>query len=301
MRKLVKKDSCSSLGKENKNISGTCLAIPDLNKLVSSIVQVSNDKVKTMKSKDKLKLLQNKVKKIKGNNIGCDVKKEECLIQQLSPELYKKYYKPVMPREWYDHPYEWLSNVEIEEVLRQYEENPKNNFKFLAVSPINFSDQINNYFAITKSNTCVSNALCNLNKDKLREFLSKKKYKLGIVFNTDTYGNSGKHWICVFANVNPRSKNYGIYYFDSNASFESKYIDEITKKIQAYTYTLTHKPISIHKNTIRVQKTTNSECGMFCLYMIINMIKNKSFHSLINNKLTDELVFKHREIYFNKI
>jgi len=294
------KQYCSPIGEDIYDSSGSCIAKVDLNKLIKSKTSLTNANLADLSSKDKIKLLQKEVKKRKlsnNSNQYCDIKKESCVINMLSPELYKKYFKPLMPLSWYNNPDKWLSNVDINNVLIQYENNLKNNFKLLDISPINYSDKINNFF----SSQCVSDNLCSINKDSLEKLQKQRKWKLSIIFNTDIYGNPGKHWICIFVNINPNSKNYGIYYFDSNASFQSKYINEILNKLKTSTQELTGKDIRVYKNKIRVQKTTNTECGMFCLYMTINMLKNKSFHKLINSSLTDELAFKHREIFFNKL
>lgn len=296
---MVKKNArgyCSSIGEEHYNEGGSCMAPKDLNKLVKSQIDISNDKLSKLSGKKKVNLLKNKLKTEK-KDIGCNIEKEGCIIKTLRPEIYKKYYKPIVPESWYDNPYAWLSNIDIYNVLIQYEQDPKNNFKLLDVSPINYSDKISSFF----SSECVSQNLCNVNKESISQFMKRKQWKLGIVFNTDTYGNPGKHWICIFVNINSKSKNYGIYYFDSNAVFKSEYINKILNQLKTLTEDLTKKPIKVYRNTLKVQKTTNSECGMFCLYMIINMMKNKSFDKLLKDGLTDNLVFKHREIFFNKL
>lgn len=296
---MVKKNAreyCSSIGEEEYNKAGSCIAPKVLNKLVKNEVVITNDKLSKLSSIKKINLLKNKLNN-KQNDIKCNIDKEGCIIKTLNPEIYKKYYKPIMPESWNDNPHSWLSNIDINNVLSQYEQDPKNNFKLLDVSPINYDDKISSFF----SSECVSQNLCNINKESVSNFIKRKQWKLGIVFNTDRYGNPGKHWICIFANINPKSKNYGIYYFDSNAVFKSEYINKILKQLKTLTEELTKKKIKVYRNTVKVQKTTNSECGMFCLYMIINMMKNKSFEKLLKDDLTDNLVFKHREIFFNKL
>ena len=51
-------------------------------------------------------------------------------------------------------------------------------------------------------------------------------------------------------------------------------------------------------NKIEHQKT-DSECGMYCLYFIIEMLKDKDIKCFLKNKIPDVKVFKLRNEYFN--
>ena len=45
----------------------------------------------------------------------------------------------------------------------------------------------------------------------------------------------------------------------------------------------------------------NSECGMYCLYFIIQMLTtNKSFENFSNNKIHDKKMIRLRKKYFNQ-
>ena len=44
----------------------------------------------------------------------------------------------------------------------------------------------------------------------------------------------------------------------------------------------------------------HSECGMYCLYMIIQLLKSDKTFKLLNSKrITDDSVWKCRKKYFN--
>ena len=57
---------------------------------------------------------------------------------------------------------------------------------------------------------------------------------------------------------------------------------------------------TIIENDIEHQET-ESECGMYCLYFIIEMLKDKNLNYFLENKIDDAEVFKLRKKYFNVI
>jgi hypothetical protein len=187
---------------------------------------------------------------------------------------------PQKPSIWKQNPRTWLSNIDILNILTQYEKKYKK-FKFLGVFPIDFG---NSNFA----GGCISQALCNIKFD----FVSHNKF--AAVFNTDKHYQSGSHWICFFANTNPRSKNFGFYFFDSNGL---PCPSEIKTLYNSFRTQLNSKKFDFHENLIQKQ-FKNTECGMFCIYFIIQMLKNKSFNSVINDNVRDDEVFKLRNILF---
>ena len=63
-----------------------------------------------------------------------------------------------MPVEWKTNPTAWLSTIDINKVMKQYEKN--SDFVFLGAVPIDFDYD----FGI---GTCVSNELCNLDVENM--------------------------------------------------------------------------------------------------------------------------------------
>jgi len=287
---IINKSQCSPSAEKNLKKSGSCIVNKDLNNMLVQHKIINKKDVSTLSHSKKIDLLKKK----------SNCTNEACAVNKLDNTIYEKYFKPIMPKDWYKFSNEWLSNIDIENVLEQYENEPKFNFKLLAISPIDWNVKLGYFF----NSECVTNELCSVNTKKINTFKKNKKWKLAIVFNTDTHSGPGQHWISLFVNMNERSKNYGIYYFDSNGSFESKYINDIIKKLKTHIDAINKKPIKVFSNKIAIQ-TTNSECGMYSLVFIIYMIKNKPFKEVLkifkqDNK-KDNHVFKHREILFNKI
>lgn len=189
-------------------------------------------------------------------------------------------YVPQKPTSWKHDPKMWLSNIDIMQVMSQYSKK-YTKLNFLGVFPIDFA-----YSNIL--GTCVSKALCNVQFD----FNSHDKF--AAVFNTDKHYESGSHWICCFCNTNPRSKHFGFYFFDSNGN---PCPPEIKSLYESFNTQLNVENFEFNENLIRKQYR-NTECGMFCLYFIIESLKNKSFKTIINDDVYDDKVFKLRNVLF---
>ena len=58
------------------------------------------------------------------------------------------------------------------------------------------------------------------------------------------------------------------------------------------------KKFSFYYNDRRHQYK-NSECGMYCLYFIIALLKNKPFDKFLNKRVKDEEMEETRKKYFN--
>jgi len=221
-------------------------------------------------------------------NMSSSCDKESCWLRSkfmegnLDKELLNYTFAPKAPNNWKTKPDEWLSSVDIESVMKQYEKFYKC-FVFLGPSPIDY-DKHKLY------GECVWEELCKFN---LSEEIKKNKNKIGVIFNTHPHFKSGEHWISMFINI---KKKY-IIYFDSNGNEPPP---EVRKFVE--TITTQGKQLGInfdyYENTIEHQET-ESECGMYCLYFIIEMLKDKPATYFLKHKIDDEEVFKLRKKYFN--
>ena len=83
---------------------------------------------------------------------------------------------PAAPEEWTKKPDEWLSTVDIQKVMKQWE-NSYPCFEFLGPSPIDYDKQ-------QLFGECVWEELC---KFSLKSCKKRGKYKIGIIFNLDIH------------------------------------------------------------------------------------------------------------------
>ena len=218
--------------------------------------------------------------------------KESCWLRQLAfdskdvKNLFS-YFAPESPKTWAKNPNEWLSSVDITKVMKQYETTFPS-FEFLGPSPIDFDKTPKG------ESSCVFEELCDF---ELKKYLNPAdpKHKIGIIFNTDPHYLSGSHWISLFINV----KKQFIFFFDSTGDAPPKEITKFVKKIIKQ-----GKDVGLHLKYIvnnKEHQKHNTECGMYSLFMIINLLKEtRSPEDFLTTIFSDKEMERFRSIFFNK-
>ena len=279
--KKFRKLNCSA-NKQNKDKNYTCYSKNSLEK----IKRLWNKKhpenlINTNDSKEIWKELKNKLIHV------CST--ERCWIKQkfmennLDIELINNTHAPNAPKSWKNNLNEWLTSVDIEKVMKQYEKEYPN-FTFIGPSPIDFDKKL-------LFGECVWNELCNLNIIKL---LKEGKNKIGIIFNTDPHYKEGSHWISLFIDINRKF----IFYFDSNGDKVPVQVLNLIERIEKQ-----GTEINIDFTTYFNRKEhqySNTECGMYSLYFLNQMITTDKTPPEFNSKrILDKEVESLRLIYFN--
>ena len=215
---------------------------------------------------------------------------EKCWLRQnfskhkLSKDLLLYTFAPNAPESWKTNPNEWLSSVDIEKVMKQYEDK-HSDFVFLGPSPIDFDKQ-------QRNGECVWKELCEFN---LEEQLANNKTKFGFIFNTDPHYSSGSHWISMFLDMNKNT----LFFFDSTGDRPPREVSALIRRImsQGKASGVTLRKIINDK----VHQNSNTECGMYCLHMIISMLENKHTPSyFMSKRVSDSEMEDLRRIYFNE-
>lgn len=219
----------------------------------------------------------------------CEV--ESCWLRQkfikenLDKDLLNFTFAPKSPEEWKKNPSEWLSSIDIENVMKQYE-HAYPSFQFIGPTPIDFD-------TLTLYDQCVWEELC---KFDLYTQINNGKTKIAIVFNTDPHYKGGSHWIALFINI---QKKY-IYYFDSNGNPPPNEINKFIERVDTQGQNLGIK-FNIMSNYPFEHQMQDSECGMYVLYFIIEVLTNRKQPDYFNkNRITDEEMNKLRKKYFNE-
>ena len=271
-----KNDKCAP----KKSLEFTCYDKQSLYKLKNAWNKKHpNKKIKSNVPKE----IWKKIKYYKKNSC----KRESCWLKQefiknnLDYKLKKLTFAPKYPKSWYKNENEWLNSMDILNIFKQYEHKYQK-FKFIGPSPIDYDTSTHD--------GCVWNELCNFN---LSDYIQNKKRKIGIVFNLDTHDKGGSHWVALFIDANKK----GIYYFDSYGDKIPNRINNFVKTVQEQSNIL-GTTYNYHYNNNRHQYK-GSECGMYCLYFIIHMLKNKDFDYFLKNKISDDAMLKLRKQYFN--
>ena len=195
-------------------------------------------------------------------------------------------FSPDRPNSWNKNPVSWLSNYDIGGVLKQYElAHP--DFKLLGPSAIDYDEE-----PYGEKDKCVWNDLCRLS---LQNLYNHGKRKLGIVFNLDKHDKGGSHWVCLFIDI-PKEE---IYFFDSYGFRIHPGVNKFAKMVikQSINSAYTKKFVR-YSNDIEHQLVTDSECGTYCLYIIIELLKGVKFSKLVSKRIPDSRMLKMRKIYF---
>jgi hypothetical protein len=207
--------------------------------------------------------------------------------------LYSLYlsdnFKPQYPNKWHSNPNEWLSNLDIDKVMSQYE-NAYDCFEFIGPTPIDFDSRDTNKI----DNTCVCTKMCTFN---LKSYLDAKKSKIGIIFNTDPHCKTGEHWISLFINI----KKCEIFFYDSVGNKMPKEVNHFIKRICKQGKELP-QPIhfKIDSNENIEHQRGDTECGMYSLFFIIHMLTDKLTPSYIKTHVfTDNYIQTFRKKLFN--
>jgi hypothetical protein len=253
-KKVFKKPKCS-LARNNNYTCYTKEALLKLRELWNA--RHPDVKIETTEPKEIWKLLRDNMINV------CD--RESCWLKQkfvdnnVANELLSRSFAPKSPKSWEKDPRTWLTSLDIDRVMKQYEyAHP--NFMFIGPSPIDFDTKV-------QDGECVWDELCNFNLEKL---LKKGKNKIGIVFNTDPHYKDGSHWISLFINV----KEGYIFFFDSAGDKVPKEVKVLADRVieQAKKLGITMK---FEENHPRAHQKGNTECGMYSLFMITSVLKGK--------------------------
>ena len=209
--------------------------------------------------------------------------------------IEKQDLRPSQPTEWVDNPVEWLSNYDIDKVMKQYEGLDKYKYKFLGVFSIDFGKKEND--------KCLYSQHCHIN---LKEILQSGNIKyFGFVTNLSKSTEPGTHWTSSFFVLDPNIKSFGGYYYDSTANEIPTDLKTVFDDIKKQAEDIFKKPFNIYVNTIRHQRSY-TECGVFSICFQTRWLnclhKNKeniTFDEIVNYKgYTDDIMKKLRNKLF---
>ena len=187
---------------------------------------------------------------------------EECFLKQIGDDTLREQIKealfsPKQPGSWKKNKRAWVSNFDMEEVLRQYEDTYPS-FKFIGATYMDFDHKL-------KNGTCVEEDFCKFDLDKE---MKQGKTKFGFVFNLAKHGKPGIHWNSMFVDTDEKI----IFFLDSAGDPAPKEVKALVKRIRKQT------PFKFRfvQNSPTEHQYGSSECGMYALYFIITMLTGKT-------------------------
>jgi hypothetical protein len=280
-QKLFKKLNCSPKNKHNEY---TCYSDDDLIKLKDMWNARHPDKPIT---KNDSKQIWQQLK----DYYASICNKESCWVRQMTKntkmekELLEAF-APESPKEWEKNPNEWLSSLDILQVMNQYEKKYKC-FDFLGPSPIDYDTH-------KLYGECVWDELCHFNLDSQ---IKKGFTKFGVIFNLDPHYKGGSHWVSLFINI----KKHTIFYFDSTGEAIpaqiKKFVDDVIKQGREL-----KKPINFifDENHPVEHQYGNTECGIYSIFFVIHMLEDKiTGHYMKTHILKDKYIEQFRNIFYN--
>lgn len=285
------KEHCSP---RKEKIKESCLS----KKILIKIAKILNKNNKTdipLKKVSKKKLFD-EISKHLNNKSNCDTESCWANINSIMNGLtdkerqqIKESFRPEKPEEWKSNPNTWLSTEDINNVMNQYEkEFPY--FKYFGATPIDFN--------LKSGNTCLVSDICNINVKQIKK---NNKKCIGMVFNTDPHNKGGQHWFSMYVDLIGKNRpKPAIYYFDSASPVNN--FQDIHQRIIELMYKIEEQcdfKLDIFYNNIKHQHG-DTECGVYCLHFLTEMLKGKNFKEYINSDLDDKIIEQFRNVYFIK-
>jgi hypothetical protein len=215
------------------------------------------------------------------SNEYCILKKLPGLDNKERIKLSKKYFRPEKPKEWLKKETTWLDSFKMEDVMNQYEDT-FTDFEFIGPVPIDFDTPSNS--GTLEWGQCIVDELCKLD---LNDAFKKGTKRIGIVFNLDKHDEPGSHWVCAFIDI----PNKAAYYFDSYGLPPPPEISTLLERCKEQGCE------SILYNDIRHQRK-DSECGMYCIYTIICLLKGRTFQDICLDIVKDDTINAFRDVLF---
>ena len=289
--------------KDKFNVS--CYTLDTLKKIINSYNKTANNKIVILKQ-DTKKSLYDKIL----DNIKCSNKDDICILNKIQEnsdyrelyEMVQQSLKPLKPAEWTINPKQWASTTNIDNVMEQYE-SAYPEFFYVGAVPIDFDSKYSG------SDMCIVDDLCKLD---LRKLWKDGKTKIGVVFNLDPHDKSGSHWVSFYVDF----KTAGIYFFDSTSNEPPQEVKELMDRIKKQGDKLLLNDKNFRKfsnNNIhdiggkhcfrkfyndKVHQEKNSECGIYSIFFLTEMLKGKTFINFVENKFKDDYIFKMRDVYW---
>ncbi len=264
--------------------AGSCITLPVLVEMVKAYNKANHDKQIRLSCKKEV-LHPRRYKKYLLKKIG-EVSKQcnsqVCWTQQdfikhmnetMKLQLEKFTLRPEGPA----GQFKWLNTFDINQVMEQYEPINKK-FLFLGAVPMDFEEIKYKGVSDLDLNDAVNN---------------DKNTKFGIIYNLDDHDESGSHWVAGFMDM----EDGRIYYYDSYGTAPEKRVVALMNKFSKFYEQNTGKKSDVRYNSKRHQ-FGNSECGVFSINFILNMLQDKDFDEIIEKGPNDKEVNKLRREFF---
>ena len=205
-------------------------------------------------------------------------------------QLAKKYLRPPRPKDWIEDPDKWLDSNNIRDVMNQFEEasvkDGVKEFEFMGPFPIDFAAPDPYTKSASGKEKCLQTEICELRVTKALENGVKS---IGIVYNLDPHYKSGSHWVANYVDI----ANHKCYYFDSYGVEPPPQVATFMKWLKS------QDPQMDLQYSKRALQHSNTECGMYCLYVIIRLLAGDDLVQITRRKPKDADMIDNRDWMFS--
>ena len=160
---------------------------------------------------------------------------------------------------------QWLSDRNIEQTLKQYERIYPG-FKMFGVFPIDMVPHVSVL--------------------DVKALYHDGHRTVALVFNTAPSGSSGEHWICLILKIHARGGD--AWFFDSTGTRPDHEIRRLLRQLH-----------NSYKFKVKINKIKHqyalTECGMYCINYILQVLEGKTFEQISNTIYLDFIINKTRE------
>jgi hypothetical protein len=200
--------------------------------------------------------------------------------------------------------YQWLSTLDIDKVMAQYQ-SVHRDFIFLGAVPYDFED-----IGVLELKT----------PDLFHNMIKNNKMRFGIVINLDSHNMSGSHWVGLYADFNKKQ----VYFFDSVGKKPRKKIKKFINGIVKYMYNNKYPNKKLNINNVIKSLNNNklddeyiaklktfdikynkiqhqfkdTECGVYSINFIIRLLEGETFENITKNITKDDKMNNNRKEYF---
>lgn len=189
----------------------------------------------------------------------------------------------------------YLSNTSIDKVMKQMEKaHPE--FKSFGAVPYDFAEEpYGGWYENCKG---------------INNFKLSSPYKhWGFVVNLDESTKRGSHWVCLF--MTKTNKKVTVEYFDSYGTNRCRSMvdcdkDNVPVEIREYVEKLRKQSekaglsFEFNHNKKRHQRK-NNECGMYCLYYMLNRVNGVEYTDKIDAITDDKMTYLRNVLFRNDV
>lgn len=177
-----------------------------------------------------------------------------------------------------------LSNFDIDDLCKKWMENSEQFNKKYYHIPFQMIDFMD-----------FNNPLRNLNIDKL----IKEKYDcFSCVLNTDVSTGRGKHWFCIYGDIQRNKDSVIIEHFNSSGMPIRlpilRWLEDQCNSLKLKGYNAKYKYV----NSNYQLQYSDTECGVWCLIYILSRLLGKNNKWMIKNNIKDAQITKYRDYIF---